>query len=605
MKSIKTIFSKIKEIFRSDSAKKTLDVETIKKVLGYIGKHKIYLAISICLAVVAVALTLYVPILIGDAIDEIGNSPINVDLIIDKLLLGGVLILFTALANWFMNAINNRISYHVLRDVRNEAFGKIGTLPLSYIDKTPHGDMVNRVINDTDRFAEGLLLAFTQVFTGTLTILGTLVFMLVLRWEIALTVVVLTPLSLVVARYIGKETYHMHTEKSVTEAEQASFINESIENQKLLRAFGREENAVSRFNEIGDRLEKCSLRAIFFSSLTNPTTRFVNSMVYAAVAIIGALTVMRSAGVDGGFTIGQFSVMLSYTNQYTKPFNEISGIFAEFQSALASAKRVFDFIEEPSELADSDDALEIEDPLGEIKLSDVSFSYDKEKKLIENLNVAVAPGQRIAIVGPTGCGKTTLINLLMRFYDVDAGEISVDKVDIRNIKRGKLRKCYGMVLQDTWLRGDTIRNNIAFGNPDATDEEIIEAAKKAHAHGFIKRLKNGYDTLIGEGGEGLSQGQKQLICIARVMLNIPPMLILDEATSSIDTRTEMKIQKALATMIGGRTSFIVAHRLSTIKEADLILVMRDGKIIEQGTHSELLIKKGFYSELYNSQFAHR
>ena len=605
MKNIKNLFSKIKDIFKSQGQKKPLDVETIKKVLGYIGKHKIYLAISICLAVVAVALTLYVPILIGDAIDEIGNSPINIDLIINKLLLGGVLILFTALANWLMNAINNRISYHVLRDVRDEAFGKIGTLPLSYIDKTPHGDMVNRVINDTDRFAEGLLLAFTQVFTGTLTILGTLVFMLVLRWEIALTVVVLTPLSLVVARYIGKETYHMHTEKSVTEAEQASFINETIGNQKLLRAFGREENAVSRFNEIGDRLEKCSLRAIFFSSLTNPTTRFVNSMVYAAVAIIGALTVMRTAGAEAAFTVGQFSVMLSYTNQYTKPFNEISGIFAEFQSALASAKRVFDFIEEPSETADADHASEIENPLGEIELSDVSFSYDKEKKLIENLNVSVAPGQRIAIVGPTGCGKTTLINLLMRFYDVDAGEISVDKVDIRNIKRGNLRKCYGMVLQDTWLRGDTIRNNIAFGNPYATDEEIIEAAKKAHAHGFIKRLKNGYDTLIGEGGEGLSQGQKQLICIARVMLNIPPMLILDEATSSIDTRTEMKIQKALATMIGGRTSFIVAHRLSTIKEADLILVMRDGKIIEQGTHNELLMKKGFYSELYNSQFAHR
>ena len=605
MKNIKNLFSKIKDIFKSHGQKKPLDIETIKKVLGYIGKHKIYLAISICLAVVAVALTLYVPILIGDAIDEIGNSPINMDLIINKLLLGGVLILFTALANWLMNAINNRISYHVLRDVRDEAFGKIGTLPLSYIDKTPHGDMVNRVINDTDRFAEGLLLAFTQVFTGTLTILGTLVFMLVLRWEIALTVVVLTPLSLVVARYIGKETYHMHTEKSVTEAEQASFINETIGNQKLLRAFGREENAVLRFNEIGDRLEKCSLRAIFFSSLTNPTTRFVNSMVYAAVAIIGALTVMRTAGAEAAFTVGQFSVMLSYTNQYTKPFNESSGIFAEFQSALASAKRVFDFIEEPSETADADDASEIENPLGEIKLSDVSFSYDKEKKLIENLNVSVAPGQRIAIVGPTGCGKTTLINLLMRFYDVDAGEISVDKVDIRNIKRGNLRKCYGMVLQDTWLRGDTIRNNIAFGNPNATDEEIIEAAKKAHAHGFIKRLKNGYDTLIGEGGEGLSQGQKQLICIARVMLNIPPMLILDEATSSIDTRTEMKIQKALATMIGGRTSFIVAHRLSTIKEADLILVMRDGKIIEQGTHNELLMKKGFYSELYNSQFAHR
>ena len=605
MKNIKNLFSKIKDIFKSQGQKKPLDIETIKKVLGYIGKHKIYLAISICLAVAAVALTLYVPILIGDAIDEIGNSPINMDLIINKLLLGGVLILFTALANWLMNAFNNRISYHVLRDVRDEAFGKIGTLPLSYIDKTPHGDMVNRVINDTDRFAEGLLLAFTQVFTGTLTILGTLVFMLVLRWEIALTVVVLTPLSLVVARYIGKETYHMHTEKSVTEAEQASFINETIGNQKLLRAFGREENAVSRFNEIGDRLEKCSLRAIFFSSLTNPTTRFVNSMVYAAVAIIGAFTVMRTAGADAAFTVGQFSVMLSYTNQYTKPFNEISGIFAEFQSALASAKRVFDFIEEPSETADADDASEIENPLGEIKLSDVSFSYDKEKKLIENLNVSVAPGQRIAIVGPTGCGKTTLINLLMRFYDVDAGEISVDKIDIRNIKRGNLRKCYGMVLQDTWLRGDTIRNNIAFGNPNATDEEIIEAAKKAHAHGFIKRLKNGYDTLIGEGGEGLSQGQKQLICIARVMLNIPPMLILDEATSSIDTRTEMKIQKALATMIGGRTSFIVAHRLSTIKEADLILVMRDGKIIEQGTHNELLMKKGFYSDLYNSQFAHR
>ena len=544
------------------------------------------------------------PILIGDAIDEIGSSPINISFIIHKLLIGGVLVLLTAFANWLMNAINNRISYHVLRDVRNEAFGKIGTLPLFYIDKTPHGDVVNRVINDTDRFAEGLLLAFTQVFTGTLTILGTLIFMLVLKWEIALTVVLLTPLSLIVARYIGKETYHMHTEKSVTEAEQASFINESIGNQKLLRAFGREEDAISRFNEIGDRLEKCSLRAIFFSSLTNPTTRFVNSMVYAAVAIIGAFTVIRTAGAEIAFTVGQFSVMLSYTNQYTKPFNEISGIFAEFQSALASAKRVFDFIEEPSELPDLENALEMEKPEGALELSDVYFSYDKEKKLIENLNVSVKPGQRIAIVGPTGCGKTTLINLLMRFYDVDAGEISVDTVDIKRIKRKNLRKCYGMVLQDTWLRHDTIRNNIAFGNPDATDEQIIEAAKKAHAHSFIKRLKNGYDTVIGEGGEGLSQGQKQLVCIARVMLNIPPMLILDEATSSIDTRTEMKIQKALASMMTNRTSFIVAHRLSTVKEADLILVMKDGSIVEQGTHDELLMKKGFYSELYNSQFAH-
>lgn len=604
MSGIKNIFSKIKEFFKFGDAKKPLDTETIKKVLGYIGKHKIYLAISICLAVVSVGLTLYVPILIGDAIDEIGSSPINISFIIHKLLIGGVLVLLTAFANWLMNAINNRISYHVLRDVRNEAFGKIGTLPLFYIDKTPHGDVVNRVINDTDRFAEGLLLAFTQVFTGTLTILGTLIFMLVLKWEIALTVVLLTPLSLIVARYIGKETYHMHTEKSVTEAEQASFINESIGNQKLLRAFGREEDAISRFNEIGDRLEKCSLRAIFFSSLTNPTTRFVNSMVYAAVAIIGAFTVIRTAGAEIAFTVGQFSVMLSYTNQYTKPFNEISGIFAEFQSALASAKRVFDFIEEPSELPDLENALEMEKPEGALELSDVYFSYDKEKKLIENLNVSVKPGQRIAIVGPTGCGKTTLINLLMRFYDVDAGEISVDTVDIKRIKRKNLRKCYGMVLQDTWLRHDTIRNNIAFGNPDATDEQIIEAAKKAHAHSFIKRLKNGYDTVIGEGGEGLSQGQKQLVCIARVMLNIPPMLILDEATSSIDTRTEMKIQKALASMMTNRTSFIVAHRLSTVKEADLILVMKDGSIVEQGTHDELLMKKGFYSELYNSQFAH-
>ena len=464
MSGIKNIFSKIKEFFKFGGAKKPLDTETIKKVLGYIGKHKIYLAISTLLALTSVALTLYVPILIGDAIDEIGNSPIDINVIINKLLLGGILILFTALANWLMNAINNRISYHVLRDVRNEAFGKIGTLPLSYIDKTPHGDVVNRVINDTDRFAEGLLLAFTQVFTGTLTILGTLIFMLVLKWEIALTVVLLTPLSLIVARYIGKETYHMHTEKSITEAEQASFINESIGNQKLLRAFGREEDAISRFNEIGDRLEKCSLRAIFFSSLTNPTTRFVNSMVYAAVAIIGAFTVIRTAGAEIAFTVGQFSVMLSYTNQYTKPFNEISGIFAEFQSALASAKRVFDFIEEPSELEDTENALEMEKPEGALELSGVSFSYDKEKKLIENLNVSVKPGQRIAIVGPTGCGKTTLINLLMRFYDVDAGEISVDTVDIKQIKRKNLRKCYGMVLQDTWLRHDTIRNNIAFGS---------------------------------------------------------------------------------------------------------------------------------------------
>ena len=555
------------------------------------------------LALISVGLTLYVPVLIGEAIDVIiDKGNVDIDTVLNKLLIGGILILITALCNWLMNAINNRISYHVLRDIRNEAFDKIGSLPLSYIDKTPHGDTVNRVINDTDRFAEGLLLAFTQVFTGSLTIIGTLVFMLVLKWEIALAVVFLTPLSIVVARYIGKETYHMHTERSVTEAEQASFINETLGNQKLVRAFGREEFAISRFNEIGDRLEKSSLRAIFFSSLTNPTTRFVNSMVYAAVALIGALSVMNSS--DLAFTVGQFSVLLSYTNQYTKPFNEISGIFAEFQSALASAKRVFDLIEETSEIPDGHDAIELKDATGDISLSNVSFSYQKDKELIRDLNLSVTSGDRIAIVGPTGCGKTTLINLLMRFYDVDEGTISVDGSDIRKVKRKDLRKSYGMVLQDTWLRNATVKENISFGNPDATLDEIIEAAKKAHAHGFIKRLKNGYDTVIGEGGEGLSQGQKQLICIARVMLNLPPMLILDEATSSIDTRTEMKIQKALTAMMNGRTSFIVAHRLSTVKEADVILVMKDGQIIEQGSHNELLKKHGFYHELYYSQFAH-
>lgn len=600
---IKNLLITVKKFILGDKNSAPLDTATLKKSLKYIGNYRMLLPISIALAIISVGLTLYVPVMIGDAIDVIidkGNVDINT--VIDKLILSGVLIGITALCNWLMNAINNRISYHVLRDVRNEAFDKIGSLPLSYIDKTPHGDTVNRVINDTDRFAEGLLLAFTQVFTGSLTILGTLVFMLVLKWEIALAVVFLTPLSIVVARYIGKETYHMHTERSITEAEQASFINESLGNQKLIRAFGKEEDTISRFNEIGDRLEKSSLRAIFFSSLTNPTTRFVNSMVYAAVALIGALSVMSSPELV--FTVGQFSVLLSYTNQYTKPFNEISGIFAEFQSALASAKRVFDLIEEPGEVLDDADATNLKDIAGGVCIDDVSFSYQKDKELIKNLNLSVKPGERVAIVGPTGCGKTTLINLLMRFYDVDQGDISVDGENIKRIKRKSLRKSYGMVLQDTWLRNATVRENIAFGSPEATLDDIIDAAKKAHAHGFIKRLKNGYDTVIGEGGEGLSQGQKQLICIARVMLNLPPMLILDEATSSIDTRTEMKIQKALASMMNGRTSFIVAHRLSTVKEADVILVMKDGRIIEQGSHEELLEKNGFYYELYNSQFAH-
>ena len=603
MDKIKNLLIAVKKFILGEKNSAPLDTATLKKALKYIGKYRILLPISVALAIVSVGLTLYVPVLIGEAIDviiDMGNVDINI--VINRLTLSGILIGITALCNWLMNAINNRISYHVLRDVRNEAFDKIGVLPLSYIDQTPHGDTVNRVINDTDRFAEGLLLAFTQVFTGSLTILGTLVFMLVLKWEIALAVVFLTPLSIVVARYIGKETYHMHTERSITEAEQASFINEHLGNQKLIRAFGKEEDTISRFNEIGDRLEKSSLRAIFFSSLTNPTTRFVNSMVYAAVALIGALSVMSSPELV--FTVGQFSVLLSYTNQYTKPFNEISGIFAEFQSALASAKRVFDLIEEPGEAEDDADATGLKDIAGAVCIDDVSFSYQKDKELIKNLNLSVKPGERVAIVGPTGCGKTTLINLLMRFYDVDQGDISVDGNNIKRIKRKDLRKSYGMVLQDTWLRNATVRENIAFGNPEATLDEIIDAAKKAHAHGFIKRLKNGYDTVIGEGGEGLSQGQKQLICIARVMLNLPPMLILDEATSSIDTRTEMKIQKALASMMNGRTSFIVAHRLSTVKEADVILVMKDGRIIEQGSHEELLEKNGFYYELYNSQFAH-
>lgn len=603
MNKVKALLGIVKKIILGDKKSAPLDIDTLKKALKYIGKYKLLLPISIILAIASVGLTLYVPVLIGEAIDVIiDKNNVDINAVINKLILGGILIGFTALCNWLMNAINNRISYHVLRDIRNEAFDKIATLPLSYIDKTPHGDTVNRVINDTDRFAEGLLLAFTQVFTGSLTIVGTLVFMLVLKWEIALAVVFLTPLSIVVARYIGKETYHMHTERSISEAEQASFINESLGNQKLIRAFGKENDTISRFNEIGDKLEKSSLRAIFFSSLTNPTTRFVNSMVYATVAFIGALSVIGNENI--AFTVGQFSVLLSYTNQYTKPFNEISGIFAEFQSALASAKRVFDLIEEPSEVNDTQNVLEINDAKGNVRLNDVSFSYEREKELINNLNLAVKRGDRVAIVGPTGCGKTTLINLLMRFYDVDDGSITVDDNDIRHIKRKNLRKSYGMVLQDTWLRNASVKENIAFGNPNATLDEVVEAAKKAHAHSFIKRLKNGYDTIIGEGGEGLSQGQKQLICIARVMLNLPPMLILDEATSSIDTRTEIKIQKALTSMMEGRTSFIVAHRLSTVKEADVILVMKDGHIIEQGSHNELIEHKGFYSELYNSQFAH-
>ena len=578
--------------------------KTLTRVLKYIGRYKYLLPLSLLMALISTALTLYVPILIGEAIDAaVGAGRVDFAIITDRLLLSVLLIGITALATWIMSAINNRIAYRVSEDIRNEAFVKIESLPLSYIDTTPHGEIVNRIINDTDRFAEGLLLGFTQVFTGVLTIVGTLVFMLVLCWQIALVVVLLTPLSIFIAKFIGTRTFNMFKARSECEAEAASLIDEMLTGQKTVRAFGYEDRATERFDEVSGRLERTTLDAIFFSSLTNPTTRFVNSMVYAATALVGALIVIVSGGDGALLTIGEFSVLLSYTNQYTKPFNEISGIFAEFQNALASAGRVLDLIEEPSEQSD-EGFTEIENCEGDITLSDVSFSYSKEKPLIEGLNLDVKKGQTVAIVGPTGCGKTTFINLLMRFYDVDSGKIELDGRDIRTLTRHSLRTSYGMVLQDTWLFSGTVRENIAFSRPEASDEEIVAAARAAHAHSFIKRLEEGYDTHLGEGGEGLSQGQKQLICIARVMLCLPPMLILDEATSSIDTRTEMRIQRAFSEMTEGRTSFIVAHRLSTVRDADVILVMRDGKIVESGSHKDLLLKGGFYSELYNSQFAH-
>jgi len=579
--------------------------KTLNRVFFYIGRYKYLLPISILMALISVALTLYTPILIGEAIDlAVGKNNVDIEGIIGILVKSGLLIAATALAQWVMSTVNNRIAFHVTRDIRNEAFARLEELPLSYIDSNAHGDIVNRVINDTDRFSEGLLLGFTQVFTGALTIVGTLVFMLVLNWQIALVVLFITPLSIFVAKFIGSRTYSMFKARSEAEAEATTIIDEMIGNQKIVRAFGHENEAEAEFERIGNKLEKCSLKAIFFSSLTNPTTRFVNSVVYAAVALVGALIALSTKDAAAAFTVGEFSVLLSYTNQYTKPFNEISGIFAEFQGALASAARVFDLIEEEKQTPDKENAHILEHAEGCVDIANAAFSYSKEKPLIRDLNLSVKPGERIAIVGPTGCGKTTIINLLMRFYDVDSGSIAVDGNDIRDITRHSLRASYGMVLQDTWLRSGTVRDNIAFAKPDATDEEIRAAAKAAHAHSFIKRLEHGYDTKIGEGGEGLSQGQKQLICIARVMLSLPTMLILDEATSSIDTRTEIRIQKAFSKMMQGRTSFIVAHRLSTVKEADVILVMRDGKIIEVGTHRELLSHGGFYSELYNSQFAH-
>lgn len=577
---------------------------TLKRVLRYIGKYKISLAITLFFACLSVFLTLWFPILIGDAIDLIvGEGQVDMDGIAKILWDAFLIILFTALVNWGMTSLNNRMTYQIARDLRNDAFEKLESLPLSYLDSHPSGDVVSRIIADVDTFSDGLLLGFSQLFTGVMTILGTLVFMLVINWKVALVVFLLTPLSLFVAKFIGSRTYKMFSLQSKTKGEQTAVIDETVGNLKLVKAFSQEDELLEKFDDVNDRLEACSLSAIFYSSLVNPTTRFVNSVVYAAVAMVGALAVIFTQDAAVAFTVGELTCLLSYTNQYTKPFNEISGVLTEFQNALASASRIFDLLDEPSETPDEADAFVMEQAEGEVSFDNVSFSYEKNKKLIENFSVSVKSGERIAIVGPTGCGKTTVINLLMRFYDVDAGKITVDSHDLRHMTRHSFRKQVGMVLQDTWLKAGTVHENIAFGSPAASRDEVIAAAKAAHAHSFIKRLPKGYDTVIKEGGDGLSQGQKQLLCIARVMLTLPPMLILDEATSSIDTRTEIRIQKAFADMMKGRTSFIVAHRLSTIMNCDKILVMRDGNIVEQGSHAELLANCGFYAELYNSQFA--
>lgn len=573
--------------------------QTVKKVIIRIKKYWVFLILSIIMATITVASSLYVPILVGNAIDYIiGPSNVNFRLIAQILAEIGVVIGITALSQWIMNICNNKITYHVTRDIRDEAIEKIEHLPLKYIDGHSYGEIVSRVIADVDQFADGLLMGFTQFFSGVMTILGTLGFMLSINVKITLVVVLITPVSFFVASFIAKRTYKMFKLQSETRGEQTALIDEMIGGQKVVSAYCHEEEAVRQFDEINDRLQKYSLNAIFFSSITNPSTRFVNSLVYAGVAVTGAIS-----AIYGRLTVGQLSCFLSYANQYTKPFNEISGVVTELQNAIACASRVFELIEEETEAAESSNAVNLENVDGRVDLNDVEFSYVPDKKLIEDFNLHVKKGQKIAIVGPTGCGKTTIINLLMRFYDVNSGSIDVSGVDIRELTRRSLRAGYGMVLQDTWLKSGTIRENIIMGRPDATDEEIIEAAKAAHSHGFIKRLPNGYDTVIGEDGGSLSQGQKQLLCITRVMLCHPPMLILDEATSSIDTRTEIKIQNAFNKLMEGRTSFIVAHRLSTIQSADVILVMKDGHIIEQGNHEELLAKNGFYKKLYESQFA--
>lgn len=582
--------------------------ETLVKVLKYMKPYRFWLIAAILMAAVSVVFTLYLPILTGDAVDvllhflpsfrETVDSSFDWWYILRQLLVKmGVVILLTAAAQWIMSLCNNHIVYSIIEDIREKAFDKIQKVPLKYLDGHSHGDIMSRVVADVDTFADGLLLGFTQLFTGVITILGTLLFMLSENVGITAVVVLITPVSLFVASFIAKKTFKMFQLQSTTRGEQTTLINEMITNHKEVKAFGREEAVMEDFREINGRLEKCSLRAIFFSSLTNPSTRFVNSLVYMGVGLTGSLSVIR-----GGLTVGQLTCFLSYANQYTKPFNEISGVITELQNALACAARIFELIEEEPQIPDAEDARVLTDVDGAVSLNKVSFSYSRDRKLIEDLNLDVKPGQRIAIVGPTGCGKTTIINLLMRFYDVDGGSISVEGTDIRDITRKSLRTSYGMVLQETWLKQGTIRDNIIVGKPDATDEEVIAAAKASHAHSFIRRLPEGYDTIISEDGGSLSQGQKQLLCITRVMLCLPPMLILDEATSSIDTRTEIRIQKAFAAMMEGRTSFIVAHRLSTIQNADVILVMKDGHIIEQGNHEELLARKGFYAELYNSQF---
>ena len=583
-------------------AKQKAQPGTMKKVLEYLRPYMGLVVLSVLLAAVTVALTLYVPVLIGRAIDLIvGPGQVDMPGILRLILRIAIVVAATAAVQWVVNTINNKITFQVVRDVRAQAFAKLQILPLSYIDSHPTGEIVSRVIADVDQFADGLLMGFTQLFTGVVTILGTLGFMISIRPGIALVVVLLTPLSFVVARFIATHTYSYFRQQSETRGEQTAFIDEMIGNQKVVKAFGHEQQNVERFDEINERLEKCSLQAIFYSSLTNPCTRFVNNVVYAGVALAGALVCVACGGA--GFTVGSLSALLSYANQYTKPFNEISGVVTELQNALACASRIFQLIAEPPQTPDAPDARVLKDAQGQVEMKDVSFSYVPDRKLIEALNLSVKPGQHVAIVGPTGCGKTTLINLLMRFYDVNGGAIRVDGTDVRQITRASLRANYGMVLQETWLKSGTIRENLVMGKPDATDEEVIAAAKACHAHSFIKRLPQGYDTVIGEDGGRLSQGQKQLLCITRIMLCLPPMLILDEATSSIDTRTELKIQHAFTTMMDGRTTFIVAHRLSTIREADVILVMRDGSIVEMGSHEALLQRNGFYAKLYNSQFA--